>query len=93
MRKSETVLAHHIVDHTMILTVMADMPCCCLHHTFIALKKTTHILKEVHIALRAAAFIRKFSSVKLIKIKALKDHFCPGKDAVTEKHFPVGSLT
>ena len=77
----------------MILAVMTDMPCCSLHHTFIAFQKTAHILEKIHIALRSATSGRKLSSVKMIKIKALEDQFCSGKDSVPKKHLPVKSLS
>ena len=89
----KSVLAHHVIDYSMILAVMTDMPCCSLHHTFIAFQETAHILEKIHIALCSATSGRKLSSVKMIKIKALEDQFCSGKDSVPEKHLPVKALS
>ena len=89
----KSVLADHVIDHSMILAVMTDMPCCSLHHTFIAFQETAHILEKIHIALRSATSGRELSSVKMIKIKALEDQFCSGKDSIPKKHLPVKALS
>ena len=84
----KSVLADHVIDHSMILAVMTDMPCCSLHHTFIAFSGNGAYLGENSYCSPLRNVWPEAFLCKMIKIKALEDQFCSGKDSHPEEASP-----